>query len=154
MQLSQKVDSFEVNVRDERFSALYSNHLYAPDPAHPHYRYVPVLSEDVVYGSVHVSRETKAMTALMKECRKRRERCGATGSVTTPTSDHDKGHEFTDPRSLYMSANVRVCIHPPPHSLSPSYTTCSVSQLMKAVKSKTQSLKERKKRKKKTAANI
>ena len=50
-QVSQKVDLFEVNVGDERFSALYSNHLYAPDPAHPHYRYVPLLSGDVVCGS-------------------------------------------------------------------------------------------------------
>lgn len=32
------VDGFEIDVRDPRFSALYESHLYAPDPANPHFK--------------------------------------------------------------------------------------------------------------------
>ena len=32
------VDSFEIDLSDPRFSALYESHLYAPDPANPLYR--------------------------------------------------------------------------------------------------------------------
>lgn len=31
-------DTFEVDVNDPRFEALYSSHHYAPDPANPQYK--------------------------------------------------------------------------------------------------------------------
>ena len=31
-------DGFQVDLSDPRFSALYDSHLYAPDPANPHYK--------------------------------------------------------------------------------------------------------------------
>lgn len=47
-------DNFEVNVRDSRFNALYTSHLFNIDPADPHYR------------------RTKGSEALIKEKLKRR----------------------------------------------------------------------------------
>ena len=32
------VDSFEIDLSDPRFSALYESHVYAPDPTNPLYR--------------------------------------------------------------------------------------------------------------------
>ena len=31
-------DGFQIDLTDPRFSALYESHLYAPDPANPHYK--------------------------------------------------------------------------------------------------------------------
>ena len=56
-----------------------------------------------------VSRATKAMEALMKERRKRRERGGAIEAEATPTSDQDQARQFSDPRSLHTS--VSVCMY-------------------------------------------
>ena len=77
MQVPSPTDSFEVNVNDSRFSALYSNHLYAPDPSHPHYRYVYLSEQPLAVVCVCcVCRDTKGMAAIMKERRKRREKGG------------------------------------------------------------------------------
>lgn len=79
MQVPSPTDSFEVNVNDSRFSALYSNHLYAPDPSHPHYRYVDLFEPPLAVSlcvCVCVCRDTKGMAAIMKERRKRREKGG------------------------------------------------------------------------------
>jgi hypothetical protein len=61
-------DSFEVDVKDTRFSALYSNHEFALDPTHPHFR------------------ATKGMSAIMDERRRKRERGEAMEPETTPTN--------------------------------------------------------------------
>ncbi len=37
---SQGVDTFKVNVKDERFKALFESHHFAPDPSAPQYRLV------------------------------------------------------------------------------------------------------------------
>ncbi|XP_057303454.1 ESF1 homolog isoform X2 [Hydractinia symbiolongicarpus] len=47
-------DHFEVNVKDSRFNALYSSHLYAIDPSEPNFK------------------KTKATEAILKETQRRR----------------------------------------------------------------------------------
>lgn len=37
-QQTQVEDNFKVDVADDRFSALYESHLYAPDPSAPQYK--------------------------------------------------------------------------------------------------------------------
>jgi hypothetical protein len=81
-------DSFEVDVKDTRFSALYSSHEFAPDPSHPHFR------------------ATKAMSAIMEERRKRRERGGAMGPETTPTNQ-EVGSALKDPSVARLVKAVR-----------------------------------------------
>ena len=34
----QPEDSFEVDVKDPRFNALYTSHLYSIDPSEPHFK--------------------------------------------------------------------------------------------------------------------
>lgn len=48
-------DSFQVDVKDKRFSAIYNSHLYALDPSEPHFK------------------KTKAVEAILAESQKRRE---------------------------------------------------------------------------------
>lgn len=52
--MEEKSDEFQVNVNDERFSALFTSHHYNIDPTDPHYK------------------KTKAMETLIQEKLKRR----------------------------------------------------------------------------------
>ena len=51
---AQFQDDFEVDVKDERFGALFSSHLYNMDPSDPNFK------------------KTKAMEAIISEKQKRR----------------------------------------------------------------------------------
>ncbi len=112
-------DTFEVDVHDPRFSALYESHLYAPDPSHPHYR------------------PTKAMVTLMREKQKRRKRGDSLGA-----SVRFNGGEKTVSNPRYCSSTLckperlprSLRVHP------------SVASLVKSVKAKAGSFTEHRKK--------
>ena len=67
--LAKPEDNFQIDVKDSRFDAIYSNHMYAIDPSVSHFK------------------KTKSMDALLMEKQKRRKQTG--GKVRAEISEHE-----------------------------------------------------------------
>ncbi|GLV37118.1 uncharacterized protein CBL_02052 [Carabus blaptoides fortunei] len=79
---TQQEDDFELNVKDDRFSALYSSHHFNIDPTDPHYR------------------KTKGMEALITEKLKRR-------TEETDLNTNNKKPKVADKKDAELSVLVK-----------------------------------------------
>ena len=64
-------DDFKINLKDERFSALYDSHLFALDPSAPQFK------------------KTKAMQSVVEERQRRQKSSGAQEDVPVSTGDNE-----------------------------------------------------------------
>ncbi|XP_024123199.1 ESF1 homolog isoform X3 [Oryzias melastigma] len=114
-------DSFQVDVEDPRFQAIYTSHLFSLDPSHPSYR------------------KTRAMQSLLEEKRRRRE------EQQRHLEDTLDAQEATPPHRQEAAAERRENDserETPKTGMDPS-----LSLLVKSIKSKTQQFQARKKQK-------
>ncbi|XP_044045352.1 ESF1 homolog [Siniperca chuatsi] len=109
-------DDFQVDVKDPRFQAMFTSHLFNLDPSHPSYK------------------RTKATQSILTEKQRRREEQQQRRMEVTPTrGEAAAGKRESDSDAQTVEATSKKSMDP------------SLSLLVKSIKSKTEQFQARKK---------